>query len=133
MFNLEDFWKEFDENPEKIMEENLEIKLDNHPYVCMGTFYKTVLEGNGMSNFMLLIFPPQEDKEKFLKSTQEYLYNKAFDNLRHLDFSNEYHLEQIQKHPKSKILEAIYTLIPIFEEKEEYEKCATLKRLERVL
>ena len=73
MFKLEDFWKEFDEDPKKVMEDNLEIKLDNHPYVCMGTFYKTVLEGNGMSNFMLLIFPPQEDKEKFLKSTQEYL------------------------------------------------------------
>jgi len=133
MFDLNEFWEKFDSNPDKIIEDNLEVKLDNHPYVCIGTFYKTILEGSGLSSFILNLIPDGTDKEKMMEGAREYLYEKAFNNLLHLDFSNEYHVEQIQKHPKEAILQAINTLIPVFEQNEEYEKCALLKKLEAVL
>jgi hypothetical protein len=132
MIDFKEFWDEFDRE-DSHSKDDINIKLDNHPYICIGTFYKTVLESKNMSNFIFMLFPAVEDKNDFFENLQKYFYNKAFNNLNYIDFSSEYHINEIHKHPKTEIIQAINILIPIFENSEEYEKCSILKKLESVL
>lgn len=132
MIDLQEFWDSFNSESESVQEQ-INVSLNTHPYVCVGAFYRTVLEGSLLSHTYLSILPQPEDRKDFLKKVKLYLLEKAFNNLEYLDYSNEIHILQIQKHPADKIKQTIDICIEVFEGREEYEKCAELKKLESVL
>ena len=130
--NMDDFWKEFDEDPNSFVEKNLEVDLGSHPYVLMGKFYKTMSIGS-FADLLKAIAPDPPENDETFKKIEQYKFIKSYQYIKDLDMSNSYHVEQIKKHPIDKIKILLSQSIKFFEDLEQYEKCAVLKKILDVL
>lgn len=135
MMNLNKLFSLFqsDEDPtpeERNIANNAE--LVDHPYIYMGLFKKLIINYNTFSEQLFRFMRSSDvnlDVEKMEKVGVHMVYWRAYDHLAKIDLTNSFHVEIIQTYADDKFIYALNACLQYYEDTEEYEKCAFLKKI----
>jgi hypothetical protein len=123
----------FDSEPENSeVEPEKEIKdLPNHPYVLLGLFTRMVLRGEEAihnSVDFLKALNPDIDLESISEINRYMLYLSGFNYLSKLSLEDPFHQDVLLEKAGADFLTACRKSIQFFQEREDYEKCASVKK-----
>ena len=123
----------FDSEPEnRQVEPEKEIKdLPNHPYVLLGLFTRMVLRGEEAihnSVDFLKALNPDIDLESIREINRYMLYLSGFNYLSKLSLEDPFHQDVLLEKAGADFLTACQKSIQFFQEREDYEKCALIKK-----
>ena len=122
----------FEKGDEEIYEEHNMTELLDNPYVLMGMVLRGVDNYHTMDLMHLKHFGEQYKEVRFKVRNQ--FYNKLFKYLDRIDITRLDSRYTITKEFNSDdIFSGLNVLLVYFEKREEYEKCATIKRYQDLL
>ena len=104
---------------------------ENHPRYFIKMFQKLILNYTGYSDKIIDFFgqaDPDLDIGEVKRAGENMLYGRAYNYLINIDIQDEYHVRILFEEANSKLEEALQKTLSFFENEEEYEKCAILKR-----
>jgi len=104
---------------------------ENHPRYFVKMFTKMILSYTGYSDKIIDFFAnadPEIDAGNVKKAGESMLYNRAYGYITKLDIQDEYHIKILFEEANPKFKEALNQSLSYFENEEEYEKCAVLKK-----
>ncbi len=128
-----------DDRKSKIDEiESLKRLEDYHatPTYKIGMFKKMLLNHNTLKDKLINIFktPTDEFNVKEMEEVGEYLaYNRAWEYISECKLEEELWQDSLTVMDDDRLQTALKMSIHYFEEREEYEKCALLKKIELFL
>jgi len=116
------------ENPEKEI-----INLSEHPYVLMGLFTRMILRGedsiqNTIEFLKVVNMDSHFDFESNASLSRYMLYIAGFKHLSKLSLEDPFHQEVLLEKAGEDFLTACGKAIQFFQDREEYEKCALIKK-----
>ena len=123
----------FDSEPENHkVEPGKEIKnLADHPYVLLGLFTRMVLRGEeAIHNSLdfLKALNPEVDLEAISELNRYTLYLSGFNHLSKLSLEDTFHQDVLLEKAGADFLNACQKSIQFFQDREDYEKCALIKK-----
>ena len=122
----------FEKGDEEIYEEHNMTELLDNPYVLMGMVLRGVDNYHTMDLMHLKHFGEQY-KEVRLKVRNQF-YNKLFKYLDRIDITKlDSRYTITEEFNSDDIFSGLNVLLVYFEKREEYEKCATIKRYQDLL
>lgn len=104
---------------------------ENHPRYFVKMFTKMILSYTGYSDKIIDFFAsadPEIDAGNVKRAGESMLYNRAYGYITKLDIQDEYHIKILFQEANPKLKEALNQSLSYFENEEEYEKCAILKK-----
>ncbi len=104
---------------------------ENHPRYFVKMFTKMILSYTGYSDKIIDFFAsadPEIDANNVKRAGECMLYERAYEYITKIDLHDEYHVKIIFQEANPKLEEALNKIIFYFENEEEYEKCAILKK-----
>lgn len=104
---------------------------ENHPRYFIKMFQKLIINYTGYSDKIIDFFgqaDPDLDIGEVKRAGENMLYSRAYNYLINIDIQDEYHVRILFEEANSKLEEALQKTLFLFENEEEYEKCAILKR-----
>lgn len=109
------------------------IEISEHPLILVGMFTRMVLRGEEVNKDIMKFF--QEIERKVTASEQEHfnkfmIYNRALSFLTQINLDNPLHVEVLLDKTGEDFLQACNMTIEFFTEREEYEKCAFIKKFQ---
>jgi len=104
---------------------------DNHPRYYLKMFVKLIqnytLYSKQLFNFFSLSDPSLNIQE-IEQVGKIMLHERAFEYLKEIDLQDKYHIKILFEEANKELEQALNKSLKHFEEKEEYEKCAVLKK-----
>lgn len=133
MINLDNIFSLFSAN-EELDGVNSEVQIDfsQTPIYWIGMYKKLVLNHINFNKKVLKFFKEanQELDVKDVKEAGEFVvYNRAWHYIQNVNIDNEEHIIAIKKYCDEYLDTALKLGISFFEQHEEYEKCALLKKI----
>lgn len=129
LFNNE----EHDSSSNKVEEEVVSINFKEHPLFWVGMF-KKLIQNHKVYNRSMINFFSKMDEELDLydvESAGEFIvYNRAWHWIEKIDINNEQHQDAMLRYIDTSFLSYIKFTISYFQDFEEYEKCAHLKKIQ---
>ena len=109
------------------------IEISEHPLILVGMFTRMVLRGEEVNKDIMKFF--QEIEHKVTASEQEHfnkfmIYNRALSFLAQINLDDPLHVEVLLDKTGEDFLQACNMTIEFFTEREEYEKCAFIKKFQ---
>ena len=109
------------------------IEISEHPLILVGMFTRMVLRGEEVNKDIMKFF--QEIERKVTASEQEHfnkfmIYNRALSFLAQINLDDPLHVEVLLDKTGEDFLQACNMTIEFFTEREEYEKCAFIKKFQ---
>lgn len=129
-FNL--FDSEEPENEPVIVNE----QLAEHPYIYMGLFKKLILNYETFSTQLFNFMRSTEgdlDVDKLEKAGVHMVYWRAYSHIEKIDLTQEFHVDIIKAYADDNFIKALAMCLHYYEDIEEYEKCAFLKKISDVV
>jgi len=120
-----------DENPD----DNVGIYFDftQTPIYWIGMYKKLIIN---YKHFNKILAKSLAESNTFVKSmdtmeeaSERIIYTKAWEYIQNIDITNPTHISAIEKYSKEYLDVALELGLNFFEETEEYEKCALLKKI----
>jgi len=122
----------FEKGDEEIYEEHNMTELLDNPYVLMGMVLRGVDNYHTMDLMHLKHFGEQYKEVRFKVRNQ--FYNKLFKYLDRIDITRlDSRYTITEEFNSDDIFSGLNVLLVYFEKREEYEKCATIKRYQDLL
>ena len=122
----------FEKGDEEIYEEHNMTELLDNPYVLMGMVLRGVDNYHTMDLMHLKHFGEQYKEVRFKVRNQ--FYNKLFKYLDRIDIMRlDSRYTITEEFNRDDIFSGLNVLLVYFEKREEYEKCATIKRYQDLL
>ena len=133
MINLDNIFSLFSSN-EELDGVNSEVQIDfsQTPIYWIGMYKKLVLNHINFNKKVLKFFKEsnQELDVEDMKDAGEFVvYHRAWHYIQNVDIDVEEHVIAIKKYTDEYLDTALKLGISFFEQHEEYEKCALLKRI----
>lgn len=133
MINLDNIFSLFSSN-EELDGVNSEVQIDfsQTPIYWIGMYKKLVLNHVNFNKKVLKFFKEsnQELDVEDMKDAGEFvIYHRAWHYIQNVDIDVEEHVIAIKKYTDEYLDTALKLGISFFEQHEEYEKCALLKRI----
>lgn len=109
------------------------IEISDHPLILVGMFTRMVLRGEEVNKDIMRFF--QEISREVTAAEQEHfnkfmIYNRALSFLTKINLQEPLHVEVLLEKTGDDFLQACDTTIQFFTEREEYEKCAFIKKFQ---
>lgn len=107
-----------------------------HPLFWVGMFKKLIYNHKTFSKKVIQFFEKMnEELDLFdVENAGEFIaYNRAWYWIEKVNLSLEYHQDAIHFHSDEIFLSSVKFTISYFEESEEYEKCAHLKKIQNLI
>ncbi len=104
---------------------------ENHPRYFIKMFKKLVVNHLGDSKRLINLFGsadaslPVEEIERF---GEVMVYGRAYTFIKKIDIEDSYHAKILREESSPSLKEAYSMALQFYEENEEYEKCAVLKK-----
>lgn len=121
------------ENSSSDDESSLLVDFSEHPLYWIGGFNKIISNHLFFKNYTVKVFgkiSSDLDIEELEKAGEDLMFRKAFDYIKSIDLTKPFHVECIKLKANNDFVEHLKESILYFEQFEEYEKCALLKRIE---
>ena len=126
----------FSGGDERNQPQEIHVDFMDTPDAKIGMFVK-LIHNNIVFNQKLKQFFDKVDKEFDEEATQKSseftVFNRAWYYIKNIDIDNEKHLYAAIKQDTMYLLDALELSIKFFEEREEYEKCAHLHKIEKTV
>lgn len=107
----------------------------NHPVVWIGMFHKLIMN-DAVSKTLLTAFKttfPDLDVNDIKNAGEFIIYSKAYGFISNLDIGRELDLQVLKNNSNIDFLISVKTAILYFEKNEDYEKCAFLLSIKKVI
>ena len=104
---------------------------ENHPRYYIKMFTKLILNYTSYNKQLIDFFgkaDPRLDVIEIQQTGESMLYHRAYQYIIQLDVHDEYHIKVLFEESNPKLKKALDKSLKFFEEEEEYEKCAVLKK-----
>ena len=112
------------------------VDFSEHPIYLLGMFRKLITSHKlyGLKNILSIVnVIPDIDKDDIKSIGDFILFNRAWDYINKIDIINETHIQIVKDSHSNQLVDAIDCAISYFETKEEYEKCAYLFNIKKLL
>jgi hypothetical protein len=109
------------------------IEISEHPLILVGMFTRMVLRGEEVNQDIMKFF--QEIEREVTAKEQEHfnkfmIYNRALSFLAQMNLDDPLHVEVLLEKTGEDFLQACQMTIEFYTEREEYEKCAFIKKFQ---
>ena len=128
---------EFDENNGKKKDlKKVEVELEmfkKTPHFKLGMFYKLIMNGNLFSKQVIKFFQkadPELNVDEMGQASEYMMYTRAWFWIEQVRLRKKEWKEAIKSYPSEDFVVAVKLCISYFEDNEEYEKCAHLKKIQ---
>lgn len=112
------------------------IDFSEHPTYLMGMFKKLILSHKNffIKNLIFLLKSDPGINQDDVKSLGDMLvYNRAFSYIEKINLSNDAHIQAIENNYTPQLMVSLDSAISYFENIEEYEKCAFILKIKKIL
>jgi hypothetical protein len=106
--------------------------LDDHPYIYMGLFKKLIINYEMFSQHLFQFMRSTDDNldiDNMEKAGIHMVYWRAYNHIEKIDLTQDFHVDTIRAYADDKFIDALNKCIQYYEDIEEYEKCAFLKKI----
>jgi hypothetical protein len=128
--------EEFDSLPEKSQVVEAAIDFKEHPLFWVGMF-KKLIQNHKVYNRSMINFFSKMDEELDLYDVEDagafIVYNRAWFWISKIDITDTKHQDSIIHYTDNLLLTYLKFTISYFQEIEEYEKCAHLKKIQDIV
>ncbi len=110
---------------------NLPTLDENHPRYFIKMFYKLIDNHLTYSKKLINFFGSTDSSistQEIEFASELMLYTKAYNLAKKIDIEDEYHQKILREENSKKLNKAYQMSIKFYEQREEYEKCAFLKK-----
>jgi hypothetical protein len=110
---------------------SLPIIDENHPRYMVRMFWKLILNHLSYSKQLINFFGSADSTistEEIEYVGEKMLYSRAYGYISQIDIEDEYHQKILKEDKQKELLKAYGFAINFYENEEEYEKCAFLKK-----
>lgn len=131
--DLNHFFSFFNNNPDSGYSKEDIKDFKNEPYYKIRVFEKLVLNGMIFKKSLINFFTNSNDDLDMTQvdlAGEFMMYGRAWFWINQLDWDDEKWVEDLEKSSSENLLVAVKLSINYFEEQEEYEKCAFLKKIQ---
>jgi hypothetical protein len=114
------------------LEENL-TSFKKTPYFKIGVFTKLIMNGLSFKKQVIMLFENSDgnmDMRDVDLMGEFMMYQRAWYWISQLDWTDEEWLNDLRRSSNDKLLTAVKLSINFFEDEEEFEKCAFLKKIQ---
>ena len=130
--NLDSIFNLFN-NEDNTDETSLLVDFSEHPLFWISGFNKVIANHVFFKEHTVKSFRniyPDINIEELEKVGEELMFRKAWDFIKSIDVTNNFHIECIKLKTDEYFIHNLKVTIKFFEDLEEYEKCALLKKVE---
>ena len=132
--SIDDIFNLF-KSPEEGIETTTQVDMSNHPIVWMGMFKILIINYKIFSKQMVEFFEssdPKLDIGDIKLAGGMMVFIRAMDHISKIDTTNQLHRDCIILYSDEQFLKALSSALAHFEDLEEYENCALLKRIQDI-
>ena len=107
------------------------IGEENHPRYYIKMFVKLVQNYTTYNKQLVRFFgssDPKLDTREIQETGEFMLYGRAYEYLKNIDIQDKYHIKVLFEEADIELEQSLFKALKYFEEEEEYEKCAVLKK-----
>jgi hypothetical protein len=126
----------FSDGEDKSQPQEIHVDFMETPDAKIGMFVK-LIQNNIVFNEKLKQFfkkAQQEFDEEVTKQSSEFtVFNRAWYYVKGIDIDNKEHLYAVIKQDTQYLLDSLERAIKYFEDREEYEKCAHIHKIEKIV
>jgi hypothetical protein len=111
---------------------SLLIDFSDHPLYFIGGFNKVISNHLFFAEYTIKNFQkisPDIDIKELEKAGEELMFRKAWGYIKNLDLNKSFHLDSLKVKADKHMVHNLQISISFFEDLEEYEKCAFLKKI----
>jgi hypothetical protein len=130
--DLNKLFKLFDSNESEEKPVIVNEQLLEHPYIYMGLFKKLILNYNTFSQQLFQFMRSADndlDVDQMEKAGVHMVYWRAYNHIEKIDLTQDFHVDTIRAYADDNFIKALDMCLQYYEENEEYEKCAFLKKI----
>ena len=116
-------------------ETTTQVDMSNHPIVWMGMFKKLIINYKIFSKQMVEFFESSDlklDIGDIKLAGGMMVFTRAMDHISKIDTTNQLHRDCLILYSDEQFLKALSSALAHFEDLEEYENCALLKRIQDI-
>jgi len=132
--SIDDIFNLF-KSPEEKIEGTTQVDMSNHPIVWMGMFKKLIINYKVFSKQMIEFFEssdPKLDIDDIKLVGGMMVFTRAMDHISKIDITNQLHRDCLILYSDKQFLKALSSALSHFEDLEEYENCAFLKKIQDI-
>jgi len=132
--NIDDIFNSF-KSPEEEIGSTTQVDLSSHPIVWMGMFKKLIINYKIFSKQMIDFFEssdPKLDIDDIKLAGGMMVFTRAMDHISKIDTTNQMHRDCLILYSDEHFLKALSSALSHFEDLEEYENCALLKKIQDI-
>ena len=124
--------EDFDTLQEKAQAADALLDYKDTPIFWVGMFKKMILNNKTLYQQIAQHLPKQllEEVPGMEDAAEFVTYNRAWFYLSKLDLKKKYHVDSLKPFADGDLLFGLKTAIKYFEDREEYEKCAHMKKIQ---
>jgi hypothetical protein len=133
--DLNKFFNSINNIPDGEIEENLNT-IKNTPFYKIGMFKKIVMRGSEFKRQIITMFQhplDKEDIETVDNAGELMVYLRGWFWISQIDINTEECIEDLERTSDDELHTALKLSISYFEEVEEFEKCAFLKKIQNIV
>jgi hypothetical protein len=132
--NIDDIFNLF-KSPEEENDSTTQVDLSDHPIIWMGMFKKLIINYKVFSKQMVEFFEssdPKLDTDDIKLAGSMMVFVRAMDHISKIDTTNQMHRDCLILYSDESFLKSLSLALSHFEDLEEYENCALLKKIQDV-
>ena len=110
--------------------------LTDHPFIYMGLFKKLIINYETFSKQLFQFMRSSDDDldvDKLEKAGVHMVYWRAYNHIEKIDLTQDFHVDTIRAYADDNFIKALDMCLHYYEDIEEYEKCAFLKKISDII
>jgi hypothetical protein len=110
--------------------------LMEHPYIYMGLFKKLIINYETFSQQLFQFMRSSDDDldvDKLEKAGVHMVYWRAYNHIEKIDLTQDFHVDTLRAYADDNFIKALNLCLQYYEDIEEYEKCAVLKKISDIV
>jgi len=130
--NINKIFDLFESGSEVKQDDSVFIDIKNTPIYWIGMFKKLIQNNNVFTSQIIGFFDrmiPEVDKEDLKEAGDRVAYERAWYYIHKIDINNKMHRDSISLNLDKQLKQTLEKAISYFQEFEEYEKCAFIKKI----
>lgn len=117
------------------VDDKVYMNFKDSPQYFIGMYKKLILNNLNFNKKIVKFFKDSNsdlDSDEMSEAGEWVTYNRAWHYIQKIDLGNEDHISSLKKHTDEYFETTIKLGINFFEEQEQYERCALLKKIEDI-
>lgn len=130
--NINNIFNLFSDDDSQPDETSLLIDFSEHPLFWIGGFNKLIRNHLFFKQYTIKTFKnidPELEIDEVEKAGEYLMFDKAWEYIKNLNVENPFHIDCIKVKSSEEFINNLELSIAFFEKLEEYEKCASMKKI----